>query len=52
MTFNVQCDAEAKAHIQEQISSAGSPTLPFRFHSPVISDKSNNRLTSADMVLE
>ena len=27
--INIQCDPEAKALIREQISSAGSPTLPF-----------------------
>ena len=48
----IQRDAEAKALIWEQISSAGSPTLPFRFNSPVISDKSNYRLTSTDMISE
>ena len=48
--INMQCDAEGKELIREQVAIPGNPSLLFMFQSPIVKSKSDARLTSAETI--
>ena len=48
--INIQCDVEAKALIQKQISSRGMSPFLFEFTLPIISNALNQHFASGGMI--